>query len=262
MIEERDRRVSVLHDLIREAGLEAGEHPVAEQLFAYQERLLTGEEEAEVQDHLSLCPGCTRMVLELSGDVEPEVPEAETAPSVERIAKLWLGMRGRLLLPFPAAMPPRRRSFERIASAVAASLLLATVGASLWAWTLRQQNLLLGEPRVNVEVRDLIPLSEGETRRDEEGKSPLPREAKAVLLVLNSADLRPFPIYRAEILETSTGKILWASDQLRRTARGSFALELPRPFPGSGKYRIRLFGVDGGKRDPLAEYEVNLSEAK
>src|SRR5262245_53308308 len=99
MTEAQDQRASMIHGLVREAGLEAGGHPAPEQLFEYQEGLLREEEEAKVQDHLALCPDCTRMVLELAGTVEPEFPEVEGPLSEERMAALWPGLRQRLPLP-------------------------------------------------------------------------------------------------------------------------------------------------------------------
>jgi Putative zinc-finger len=264
MAEERDRRFSMLRDLVRETGLEANEHPPVERLFAYQEGLLSGVEETELQDHLTLCPDCTRMVLELSGAVEPEVPDAETALPEERMAKLWPAMRRRLPRPFPSLeAAPRRRSFERLALPLAASLFLATAGASLWSWSLLQRNRELASPRVNVEVRDLVPLGEErEARRGRGDEAGVPRGAQAVLLILNSADLRSFPSYRAEIRELPSGKVLWAGSGLRRSARGNFTLQLPLPLPGSGRYRIQLLGVEGDRREPLATYEVDLSAAR
>lgn len=262
MTEAQDRRVSMVHSLVREAGLEAGDHPAPEQLFEYQEGLLTKKEKAEVQNHLALCPDCTRMVLELSGTIEPEIPEVEAPLSEERMAALWPGLRERVPLPPPPQAARWRRSFERVALPLAASLLLASLAASFWVWSLFRENRLLARPRVNVAVRDLVPLGEQEIRREEEGEAGVPLEAEAVLLVLNLSDMRPFPTYRAEVLDAPDGKLLWASDELQRSTRGNFTLQLPRPFPGSGHYRVRLFGVDGGQREPLAEYEVDLSDAK
>lgn len=262
MAEVPDRRVAMVSDLVREIGLKAGEHPAPEQLFEYQEGLLTGKEEAEVQDHLALCPDCARMVLELSGTVEPELPEVAPALSEERMSVLWPGLRRRLPLPPQPRVARWRRSFELIALPLAASFLVATLAASFWVWSLIRENRLLARPRVNVAVRDLVPLGDQEVRREVDGEAGIPREAEAVLLVLNLADLRPFPTYRAEVLDAPEGKLLWASDVLQRSVHGNFTLQLPLPFPGSGRYRVRLFGVDGGKREPLAEYEVDLSEAK
>lgn len=262
MAESEDRRVSRIYDLAREAGLEAGEHPAPEQLFEYQEGLLTREEEAEVQDHLALCPDCTRMVLELSGSVKPKFPEAEASLSEERVAALWSGLRERVPLSPPPPAFRRRRFFERIALPVAASLLLATLATSFWVWSLFRENRLLARPRVNVAVRDLVPLGEPEVLREHEGKAGIPRESEAVLLVLNLADLRLFPIYRAEILDAPDGKLLWASDAMQRSVRGNFTLQLPLPFPGSGRYRVRLFGIGGDRRELLAEYKVDLGRGK
>jgi hypothetical protein len=176
------------------------------------------------------------------------------------MAVLWPELRRRISLPPQPQAAHWRRSFERVALPLAASLLVATLAAFFWGWSLVRENHLLARPQVNVAVLDLVPL--GEVRQDEGGNAGVPREAEAVLLVLNLADLRPFQTYRAEVLGVPDGKLLWASDALQRSVRGNFTLQFPRPFPGSGLYRVRLFGVDGGKREPLADYEVDLGDAK
>lgn len=262
MAEEWDRRVSVAYDLAREAGLEAGEHPSPEQLFEYQEGRFEGKEEAEVQDHLALCADCTRMVLELSGAVEPDFPEVRASLSEERMDALWPGMRDRLPLPPQRQAAPWYRSLERVALPLAASILLATLASSFWLWSLRRENRLLAEPQVNVAVRNLVPQSEEGVRSDEARPTGLPQGVKAVLLILNLVDLRPFPAYRAEIVEAPDGKILWASNELQRDSGGNFTLQLPLPFSGSGRVHIRLFGLDGQRRNLLAQYEVDLRETK
>lgn len=262
MADLQDGRVSMIYDLAREVGLEVGEHPASEYLFEYQEGLLTAEEASEIQNHLALCSDCARMVLELAGSVEPEFREVEAPLSEERMAALWPGLRQRLSNPPQPKAARWRRSFERVALPLAASLLVATLATTFWAWSLSRENRVLARPRVNVAVRDLAPLSDPEIRREEGETTGIPRDAEAVLLVLNLADLRPFPTYRAEILEASPdGKLLWASDAMQRSVRGNFDLQIPRPFPGSGRYRIRLFGVEGDRREPLAEYKVDLSDA-
>lgn len=263
MVEERDRRVSKIYDLAREAGLEAGEHPAPERLFEYQEGFLTEEEDAEVQDHLALCPECARMVLELSGAVEPEAPEPGEPLSDRRIREVWPATDPRLPLPPRPQAPPRRRWLERVALPLAATLLVATLATSFWAWSLRQRNRQLREPNGNVAILDLVPLSEeGIHRNREEQAAGVSREAEAVLLVLNLSDLRPFPVYRAEIQDALDGKVLWAAKELQRSSSGNFTLQFSRPFPGSGRYRIRLVGLNGSRRERLAEYEVDLGKAE
>ena len=257
MTDERGWRASATRELMRAAGLDSDAHPSAERLFEYQEGLLAPDIEDEVRDHLSLCPSCTRMVLELSGIVPPELPESGEPLSEERMAELWPGMRQRLAFASRPKPAPWRHSLDRIVLPLAAVLLLVTLVASL----LLKENRRLTAPRGNVAILDLVPSGEEGVRRDGGRERSALREAEAVLLVLNLADLRPFPIYRAEILDLEGGEPLWVSDDLKRSVRGNFTLQLARPFPGSGRYRIRLLGIDGHRREPLAEYEIHLVEA-
>jgi hypothetical protein len=261
MTEERDSRASVLRDLVREAGFDSGGHPAPELLFEYQERLLTPVQAEEVQDHLALCPDCARMVLELAGTVPPAVPGAPSRLSEREMAEVWPGLRKRL--PFPAAPSPAwawawRRPLERVALPLAAAFLAATVGLSVWSASLLRDQQRLTRPQANVAIVNLAPQGQ-EVLREGKRPSAVPRDAEEVLLVLNLADLRRFPTYRAEILTAADGRLLWAGDDLERSSRGNFTLRLPLSFLPPGRYRIRLFGLDGGRREPLADYEVDLA---
>lgn len=265
MTEERNSRASAFTDLVRQAGLDAGPHPAPERLLEYQEWLL-GQAEAEaVQDHLALCPECTRKVLELAGTLPPELPAGVAPLSDEQMAEIWPAIRGRLPLsaPIPLETGRPRRQAWRTALPLAASLLLATtLAASYWAGSMLRENRRLAEPRVNVAVEDLVPVGQTDVRRERSSRKDVSPQAEAVLLVLNVADLRPFPAYGAEIREGPQGPVLWSSDRLRRSSRGNFTVQLSRPFPGSGPYRIRLFGIDGDRRELLAEYEADLRAKK
>lgn len=261
MTEERDSRSSVLRDLVREAGFDSGGHPAPELLFEYQEGLLTPVQAEEVQDHLALCPDCARMVLELAGTVPPAVPAATARLSEREMAEVWPGLRERLPLP-AASSPARRRPLERVALPLAASFLAATVGLSIWAASLLQDRQRLARPQANVAIVNLAPQGEGMLREKARRGEIVPQGAEEVLLVLNLADLRRFPAYRAEILTAADGRLLWAGDDLERSARGNFTLRLPLSFIPPGRYRIRLFGLDGGRREPLADYEIDLTAPK
>lgn len=260
MTEERNSRASVLQDLIREAGFADGGHPAPERLFEYQEGLLAPGQADEVRDHLALCSDCTRMVLELSGTVPLAAPEARAPLSEKEMADVWPGISRRL--PLPSETRPRRRPMERIALPLAASFLVATLALFLWAGALLRENRRLARPQANIAILDLAPQGQRMLREDVRRPEAVPQGTQEVLLVLNLADLRPFPAYRAEILASSDERVLWASDDLARSSRGNFTLRLPLSFVPPGLYRIRLFGIDGGRREPLADYEVDLNAPK
>ena len=266
MTEDRDLRASAFSDLVERSGLNAGPHPPPEILLEYQDRLLGDSEAAAVQDHLALCPECTRMVLELSEAVPPELPAGVAPLSDKRMAEIWPEIR--LGLPQQATeiqveSQRRRRAVSLAVLPWAASILLAaTLGASYWGWSLLRDNRRLAEPRVNVVVEDLAPMGQSDIRGDANLLKPVSPSSEAVLLVLNGADLRPFPAYGAEIREDGQKQILWSSDQLQRSSRGNFTVQLSRPFPGTGHYQIRLLGIDGHRRELLAEYETDLYAKK
>src|SRR5215470_13101056 len=80
----------------------AGDHPDADTLTAYTEKLLSLSERTRVLEHLATCAGC-REIVALS---LPEAPE---------------------LLPVPAAAAPRRRGGWRWRPALGLAASLATL---------------------------------------------------------------------------------------------------------------------------------------
>lgn len=224
-------------------------HPGPEILLAYHEGELDPGEAERVQDHLALCPDCTRVILEMA-ELAGVEPSLEGQLSGEEMARLWPTVQSRLSAERPAA--------PRWPLALAAALLLAVVGLSVWALSLREANRRLSQPRVNVTLQDLVPLAEERLREGAGTETPRLRQGGSAVLVLNLADLRPFSRYRIDIVGPD-GRVLWSSEEPARSSRGNFTVELQPGFLPAGRYRVHLLGLEDGREELLAEYRLEIA---
>ncbi|HEY2292011.1 MAG TPA: anti-sigma factor [Thermoanaerobaculia bacterium] len=236
---------------------DAGPHLSEDDVAAYRAGSLPPDREARAQAHLLACRECTDLLLgleELAGEGEP-VPPAE-------LAAAWQRMRARLprpAQPVPAPLPfptARRRAAPPVwLGALAASLLVAVVGLSLYVASLRRTVSELNRPQTNAPVVDLFPepLRGG---RDKVETLTLAPDVRVFLLVLNPTDSRTFPRYELEVARAGGG-VVWRGD-LTRNDLGSFSLVLPRSLMGEGEHRLHLWGVGPQGREPLGEYELTV----
>lgn len=223
-------------------------HPAPEELLDYHLCDLAAADRERIQDHLVLCEACSRTVLDLGSfpDVEP-AREADRLTEFE-LAADWKRFRERTF-----AQPVRSAARPRLAWALAASLLIAALGLSVWGARLREQVRELSGPRADVFVADLVPLG-SEVRGPEAGEVVrVPAWADRVLLILNLAGRPAYPEYEVRVLGPG-GSAVWSRRGLRPSADGTFALEVPAGLLEGGAHRIRLLGGS----EPVAEYGVRL----
>lgn len=253
----------VLHASIRALAAESrrglAPHPSPDELLDYQAGDLSPQQREGIQDHLALCPECARAVLDLSRfpDVEPARQEDRLADA--DVAAEWRRFRERAGVAPALHRPPRVSRFAspRLAYALAASLLLAVLGLSLWISRLRGEVRALAEPTVNVVVADLVPREQaGERSAGDEETIGVPAWADRLLLILNLAEAAADGEYRV-VISTVDGTRLWSRRGLRPSADGNFTLEVPRRLLPAGPYRIRLYGPQGSTA-PAAEYAIRI----
>ena len=229
------------------------EHPLPEELLDYHAGDLPEAERERIQEHLALCPACLRALLDLEAfpDVEPVRPEDRLTDA--ELDRAWQRLQ--------RTVEPVAHDRSRIAPpvlALAAVLLLAVVGLSLWVVRLRGEVRELSSPQADVLVADLLPRAEAVERTEGDGEVVrVPGWADRILLILNLADPATHPEYRIEIT-AQDGREVWSRAGVRRSADGTFALEVPRRFLPAGRYRIRLSGIAGGSELPVAEYLVRI----
>lgn len=238
-----------------------GGHLSPDELVAYEARELDPADEERVQEHLAACPDCLALLRDL--DLFRSENE-EGRPSEIEVAAVWQGVRARSAAAeaAPPAVPLRPpRALERSRNpvwmrALAASLAVAVVGLSAWVASLRRSVDDLARPQLNVPVLDIYAApARGEASPPTEVK--LPTETGAFTLVLNPDGALRQTEYAAEIVR-GDGTPVWSGRGLRKNAFDTFSLTLSARLFTPGSYRIRLFGVEGSRREPAGEYVFHV----
>jgi hypothetical protein len=232
-------------------------HPDPDELAAYHAAELPPERERRIQDHLAACRECAGLLLDLDGLADPETAAGSGLAGKEAV---WQRLRQEIQ-PAPgkdvfgaAPVTPIRRagvSSPRWLHALAASLLIATVGLSLWVAALRRTVDELSRPQPNAPLLDLY---SGVARGEGSGRPALtvPADARLFTLILNPAGRRSTR-YRV-VIERAAGGEVW-SGELEPNPFGSLSLTLSRRALGPGDYRIRLL-AEGGEL--IEEYALRV----
>jgi len=206
-------------------------HPSPEELSAYQANELTPEQDDAIQEHLADCSLCAEVLLDLERflDLPREDRPREGVADFETAAE-WGLLRSKLkdgrLFPEKVA----RRSSRRGTYAVAATILLAIVGLSLYTLS-----------RSPERFQTLQPL---DSRRGPSGD--VETVQLPITLLLKSPVKTPYPEYRGELQDGPTGHQIREFPNLRESR--SFDLEVPleRGSLEPGEYRIELMGLENG----------------
>jgi len=227
-------------------------HPKPKMLAAYHAGELTEPEERRLQDHLVGCPECAALLLDLDGLGRPEFGAGSLAPADQEA--LWRSLQAEIRKEEPLApvIPMRRQSAaSRWLPALAAALLVATLGLSVWVASLRRTVDELSRPQANALVLDL----DAGTARGEGDVRPswvIPKDVRLFTLILSPPGPRSTS-YRVAIERAGGGEV--RSVELMPNELGSLSLILSRRWIGPGDYRVRLFGPG---REPVAEYALHL----
>lgn len=229
-------------------------HPDPERLGAYHAGELSPEEEGRIQDHLALCRECAALLLDLDGLADPGFGAGADLSGKEAV---WQRLRKETaprarVVPLLRTVPASPRWLQ----ALAASLLIATLGLSLWVASLRRTVAELSAPQENAPVLDLY----SGTARGEGSPAPVltvPPDVRFFTIILNPAGQRRYERYRVEIVRVGGGEV-WSGEQIEPSPFGSFSLTLPRRAAGPGDYRVRLFGRSGGTEEPIEEYAFRV----
>lgn len=230
------------------------EHPSPDELLAYHSRQLESAPKESMQDHLSVCGECARMVLSLGLNPNPETGRKILSISHQEVDSGWKMLED--ALNEPKHPPPARPLFHqlRFAYSIAALLLFGVVGLTAWTITNREPMI-----RINVPHRALGAQTD-QTRGAVEPELVLPANGQTYYLLLQSTDTVDYPGYRIEVIDRGTSRIWWSSNEISPLPDGDFSLEfnqLPRP----GSYRIVLTGLSGDEEVELARYHLTVEEA-
>lgn len=250
-----------LRDALQEiAGRDLHDHPDPERLAAYHSGRageLSPEEEGRIQDHLALCRECAALLLDLDSLADPDFGAGADLSGKEAV---WRSLQEEMAPPIaPSArvVPLRRpvRSSPRWLQALAASLLVATLGLSFWVASLRRE---LSTLDANAPVLDLY----SGTARGEGSPAPvvtIPAGGRSFILIPNAASHRRYERYRFEILRGRGGTV-WEGDIERNPPPlDNFnSVSVPRRAVEPGDYRFRLFGRSGDREELIEEYAFRV----
>lgn len=219
MDEKRTSLKAALRDLATEESGDIGLHYGVKRLIAYREGTLPAAEREAVEEHLSLCPQCTGLLLELR-DFEAAAARGDAGPEPLRQAA-WESLVQRLPAQTPAVRPiasaprekpPLRRLLHFVVLA-AAALLLAVAGLSVWAALTVERE------------RERVARLEQQLEEREEALAALRRslaEAERQLATARGPVQDPAkePASRVEELESRIAELTSEIEELRRAPRG------------------------------------------
>jgi hypothetical protein len=248
MTTERTNDSHVFKDvLIEDARARAGDHPGLDALVDYFAGGRDPESEDRIRDHFAGCPECAAKALDIQILMEPDGAGQSGVADLE-IESAWRALQSRLQTPvgFEESIDSRPRGAGRWPMALAASLLVATVGLSVWVSSLldskaelRGQVAELSEPRVNPPIVYL----DGITRSEPAGSlvTFAPGQPFALLIAIPSTpDF--YSSYEA-VLSDDAGAIVWSGEGLELSEESTLRLWLPRTLLAEGSYELRIRGL-------------------
>jgi hypothetical protein len=223
------------------------EHPTPDELLDYHLGDVTPGQRERIQDHLALCPDCTRSVLDLAAF--PDIVAAEGGDRLPDTAAAWTRLREHTFLAAPAAIRPPRASRRRARalSLIAASLLVASLAGYRLG---RLGSIPEGQPFTPM-------LRETEIERSASAPEEIlvPGSVKGVFpLILSPDDTEGFTRFEVEILQLD--RPVLRETGLGSDASGNVSVYVPRDL--SGPLAVRLFGVGEGERTQLMEQWVDI----
>lgn len=255
MDERNDPLAAVVRKWAEEVRPRAGEHPGAERLAAYAEDALDAAAAERLRDHLALCRGCSRRVLELRafpGHAAPDVPALSAAEVDREWQRLWRRV-GPKKSKRPAA-PARRAAADWAPWALAASLLIATLGVSTWGVSLQRRLREQARPRGDAELLELPPPGSRAAERS------VSRAGAPLLVVTDPPVPSDVTGFDWEVLPAAAGApALWRGPAERAPDK-RFVLQLPGGFLAPGRYRLQLYGTGPRGRTRLDEIKVRIDE--
>ena len=236
---EREALIAALAAEAEEAsrpGATAGPTPEPEKLLDFLAGRLDPEEEERLSRHLLASPEASRALLDLA-DLEAAGNEAGERPAELAAVAGWRDFERRL----PATAPSRFRRFQTLLPAIAAALLVATIGLGVWGLRLQGEH--------NRPVANLPSLQLSETRAGTEPAVALAPGAPLRLVIHPTA---PCPGYEALLEGPKAGD----RQTIQRLAPDDKGLLTPMLYPEPGSYSLRLYGCD--PRQEVGNYRFTV----
>jgi hypothetical protein len=238
---------------------QGGTHPRPEALIAHSAGELEPAAAEAILDHLSVCRPCARLVLGIPAFLEAPAPGArqaaydpETNASWEA---LWARLRQGPTLPFARAVRAdereRRHQPHLALLALAAALAGCLIGFPIWIATHGRSPVPPPIVSINPTERTL-----GETPSPGTFPATLRLNAEAAALVLYLPAPQPYPRFRVEILDRR-GRTASPANAAPISQQAILVILTHEQIP-PGEYRLRVFGVDSRRQQPLGEYPLRI----
>ena len=243
------------------------DHPASEDLVAYRAGDLTAEEDDRIQEHLTQCRDCARLLLDLAEFEQLTPPPDELGPVDARAEASWQRLRSRLkdedepdLEPPVLQHRPRPRVpvWRRPALpwALAAGLMVCVLGLGLRMGSLGRQIAELEKPQA---VRTVVTLSsEEDITRGGGEEAPIYAEESVACDLSLPADpgVPAYPLYEVKIV-SATGKATPISAGRQPASEGALRVVL-RSAPAAGDYFFEVSGIQGEQETPVGRYPFKV----
>lgn len=249
MDEKRTDLKAALRELAAEGSGDVGPHVGVKRLIAYRQGTMPAAESEAVQEHLSLCTRCTGLLREMRNFEEASAGGGASGPEALR-QEAWASLVRRLpqkppaIRPIAGSLAPPRRRVPRLAYALAAALLLAVVGLSIWATVMvrqeRQRLALLGQ---QLEEREEALAATRRSLAEAERQLGAAR-GQIQSLEKGKTDIRAEDAARVKELEARVAELTSTLEELRRTPQPDQVAAATQSVELSAAPRFTLRGHD------------------
>lgn len=129
--------------------------------------------------------------------------------------------------------------------------------------TLRGELDTLSKPQLNAPLMAIEPASAlmlaDPTRKDTLTPVDVPSTVSLFTLILRLPPDKVQENYLVELLEYKSGKALWSEKQVQKIPLPQFTLTLAKRNVQAGKYRVRISGLKGKKKEVVDHYDVQVN---
>jgi hypothetical protein len=254
-------RTSLAQLASEERRRQGGAHPLPEDLVAYGAGELQQAAADAILEHLAVCRPCARLSLGIPSFLDRSASETEQAafdPATDDSwQKLQTRLRGAPAAPREAAVTappirlPRTRQPERAMLVLAACLAACLIGFPTWIATHRRSPAPPPIVPVNPPERTL-----GEALPPGAPPTVVQLRAEATALVLYLPAPQAYPRCRVEILDHD-GRTSFPAAAAPISSQAILVLLAHEQLP-PGEYRLRVFGIESHRRQPLGDYPLRI----
>ena len=113
-------------------------------------------------------------------------------------------------------------------------------------------------PAVNVPIIDLNPQDAGRGDQNQNATTiQLPPDTDLFTLILNLSGDDSSQSYSLEVMDRNN-KTIWTSRNLRKSPYNNFTVAMQRRSFPAGEYRLKIYGLRGGRRESIEEFAIRL----